>query len=67
MNDRKMIGQAIREARIKKNITQKKLAFMTGSHESFICRVEKGSYSTTIDFISNILDKLELKIDINEI
>ena len=67
MNDiRIIIGQRIKELRIKKGLTTRQLEKLTGYSHSNITRIEAGRYSVGIDIISNILDKLDAKLEIKE-
>lgn len=66
MTTRSEIGSKIKELRIKRGITTRKLEELTGYSHSNITRIEAGRYSVGIDIICNILDKLNAELDITE-
>jgi len=66
MTDRERIGRRIKEIRIKKGMSQFKLAELIGLRQQHIARIESGLYSTGIDILSKIADALGCKIDLIE-
>lgn len=54
----------ILEARIKKGITQKKLAKKMKTTQSVLSRFEAGRANPTLDFIQRLADALEVKIKV---
>ena len=59
------IIRMVMERRIKKGITQKKLAQMIGTKQSAISRFESGEYNPTILFLDKLVDALGAKIKIS--
>jgi predicted transcriptional regulator len=53
------------ERRIKRGITQKKLARMVGTKQSAISRFESGEYNPTLLFLGKIADALDAEITIS--
>lgn len=51
--------------RIKKGITQKKLAQMIGTKQSAISRFESGEYNPTLSFLDKLADALGVEITIS--
>ena len=66
MNDREIIGNRIREIRMKKGISTYKLAEFTGLKQQNVSRIELGRYSTGIDVLGKIADALDCSIDFIE-
>jgi ribosome-binding protein aMBF1 (putative translation factor) len=58
------IYDAILEARIKKNLTQKQLAQKVGIAQSALARIESGKISSTIATIQKILANVGLKLTV---
>ncbi len=58
------IYDAIIEARIKENLTQKQLAEKIGIKQSALARIESGSISSTFAMIQKLLAGLGLKLKI---
>lgn len=56
--------QAIIDARVKRGMTQKELAEKMGTTQSAISRLEGGSVSPTIDFLSKLADATDTRLDI---
>ena len=63
-DDRKRIGQRIREIREEKNIEAKHLALMTGITPANISRIEQGKHSVGLDILSKIADALGYKVEL---
>lgn len=51
MNERKRIGERIREERKKKGLTQEMLAQKVGMQRAHISRIEQGKCSTGFDLL----------------
>ena len=64
MNERKRIGERIREERKKKGITQEMLAQKVGMQRTHISRIEQGKCSTGFDLLQRIAEVLDMRIDI---
>jgi len=58
------IYDALMEARINKNLTQKELAQQIGIAQSALARIESGKISTTLSTIQKILKSLGLKLTV---
>lgn len=56
------VGQMILEARIKKHITQKKLAEMMQTKQSSIARAESGSYLPSLSFLNKMASVLKTEL-----
>ena len=57
--------RAIIEARISKNLTQKKLSIMTGIDQSEISKLENGIKNPSIKFLQRLADGLGMVLDIS--
>ena len=64
--ERKRIGNRIRELRKNKGIDAKELACRIGINSSNLCRIEQGYYSVGIDILTKIASALGAKVDIVE-
>ena len=64
--ERKRIGERIKELRKKKNIDAKTLASRIGIDASNLSRIEQGHYSVGLDILSKIASALDAKVDIVE-
>jgi len=62
--ERAMI-RAMIEARIKKNITQKKLAVRLKTKQSVISRLETGRGNPTVSFLQKLAEALNTRLEIN--
>jgi len=60
------IGHAIRRARKEKNLTQKRLAEMSGVWQETISKIETGSGGTRLETIFHLLAALDLEITVND-
>lgn len=58
------IGAEIKKIRLKKNITQKKLAFDLGTSQSAVARIENGKQNLSVQMLSRIGLALGKKIHI---
>ena len=57
--------RAMIEARIKKNITQKKLAARLKTKQSVISRLETGRGNPTVSFLQKLAEALNTRLEIN--
>lgn len=57
--------RAMIEARIKKNITQKKLAVRLKTKQSVISRLETGRGNPTVSFLQKLAGALNTRLEIN--
>ena len=62
-DNRKRIGSRIAKIRAEMNISQYKLADMTGLKQSNIARIESGKCSTGIDVLSRMADALGCAVE----
>lgn len=58
---RDVLGKNIRNARIKKGISQEELAFLCGLHRTYISDIERATRNVAIDNIEKISIALEVK------
>lgn len=58
------IGRMIKDARLKKNLTQKELALKVGSKQPSISRVENGNLLPTITFLTKVAEALDTKLQL---
>ena len=65
-DERKRIGERIKELRKKRNIDAKTLAYRIGIDASNLSRIEQGHYSVGLDILSRIAYALGAKIDLVE-
>ncbi len=65
-DERKRIGERIKELRKKRNLDAKTLASHIGIDASNLCRIEQGHYSVGFDILSKIANALNAKVDIVE-
>ena len=63
-SERIRIARALREARLKKNLTQATVAKRVRMPQSVIARLESGSHSTSIDTLSKVANALGKKIQL---
>jgi transcriptional regulator with XRE-family HTH domain len=66
LNNRKEIGEQLRELRRKKGFTSDKLGLTTGINPSLIRRIERGESSTGIDLYYQLLKALGAEFIIKE-
>jgi transcriptional regulator with XRE-family HTH domain len=59
---RHALARKIRELRLKKGITQERLAFLAGLHPTYISMLENGRKSPTVDALERIARALGAKI-----
>lgn len=62
--ERRRIGERIRELRTKQKMTQSQLAERTGMKRPHITRIEAGSYSVGLDTLQTIAKALGGMVDI---
>lgn len=55
-------GQKIKQLRTKRGLTQEELAAMVGKGKSYICNIEKGFRTTTLDCIPPLADALGVPV-----
>lgn len=65
--ERKRIGERIKELRKKRNLDAKSLASRIGIDASNLSRIEQGHYSVGFDILSKIASALNAKVDIVEL
>lgn len=58
----KKIGKRVQELRLRKNLTQKELAFIVDVEISQITRIERGIINTSILNLMKIVDALEISM-----
>ena len=58
----KKIGKRVQELRLKKNLTQKELAFIVDVEISQITRIERGIINTSILNLMKIVNALEISM-----
>jgi len=56
----RLIGQRVREARLKANLTQECLAELTGVHWKTISHIERGNYPVGLAIFARMLQFLEI-------
>mgnify|MGYP003405003561 FL=1 len=64
---RKELGQKIKERRESLGLTQKQLAEKLHTGSSIISRIERAKYSSSFDFISKLLNEINLEINLIEL
>lgn len=63
MDAKKVVGEKIKEARIKKGLTQKELSEKTGLSRSYISDMENGRYIPSVKTLLTVAK--ELKVNLN--
>lgn len=63
-NERRRIGERIKELRNEKKWTKERLANEAGLHDTHITRIENGDYDVRIDTLARIADALGYEINI---
>lgn len=63
MNNKKIIGQAIKNRRIKKNKTQLQVSEDTGISRSYLSDVENGRYMPSVETLIKLASYLELNLN----
>ena len=58
----KVIGQRIRNYRTEKNLSQEKLAELSGCHPTYIGQVERGEKNATLESIEKIASALNISL-----
>ncbi|WP_442904471.1 helix-turn-helix domain-containing protein [Gordonibacter sp.] len=62
-NERRIrLGVAIREERVRQHLSQEKFAYMIGSDQSYVSRLERGEYNLKFDHLCEIADALNLDV-----
>jgi transcriptional regulator with XRE-family HTH domain len=57
-----LVGKRLREKRLDKGLTQERLAEMANTSNIYICRIENGLASPTVDMLSSICNVLECPV-----
>ena len=63
-DERKRIGQQIKELRLKKNMEAKELAKRAGIDASNISKIEQGKYSVGFDILTKVAWELEARLEL---
>lgn len=58
----KIIGQRIRNYRTKQNLSQEKLAELSGCHPTYIGQIERGEKNATLESIEKIASALNVSL-----
>ena len=58
----KIIGQRIRNRRTEQNLSQEKLAELSGCHPTYIGQIERGEKNATVESIEKIAAALKLPL-----
>ena len=61
--ERRRMGERIRQLRMEKKMTQEQLADLTGLKRPHITRIEAGSYSVGFDTLQVIAEALDCTVD----
>ena len=61
--DFKLIGERIKEFRLKKNITVNKLANLAGVSQSYLRDLELGKKQPTVEYLSYICDAMNITLE----
>lgn len=64
-NIRKVFASNVKVVRLSKNMTQEKLADLSGLHRTYISDIERGTRSISLDNIAKIASALE--VDVNKL
>lgn len=62
MNELVLFGKAIREYRMRKNLSQEKLAELSGLHRTYISEVERGERNVSLINIRKISHALGVRV-----
>ena len=60
--EKQSLGSNIRAARVKRGISQRKLALMTGTSRSYLWRIETGAADIGIDVLCRIARALDMDV-----
>ena len=58
----RLFGQRLRNYRIEKNLSQEKLAELSGCHSSYIGQLERGQKNPTIESVFKVVSALDLTL-----
>jgi len=58
----KLIGKRIRNYRTKQNLSQEKLAELSGCHPTYIGQIERGEKNATLESIEKISNSLDIPL-----
>lgn len=61
--EKKSLGMAIRTARERQGISQRRFALMTGTSRSYLWKIESGSADVGIDILCKIARALDIKVN----
>jgi len=53
-------GQVLRDARLRKGLTQEQLSFLAGRHDTYVRRLEQGSSSPTLETLFALAKALDI-------
>ena len=59
---RKRLGARIRTLREQKGLSQRKLALMIGSNQTYIWQIENGTVNVGLDILCRLADALEVNV-----
>lgn len=62
MDIKGLFGKTIREYRLKENLSQEKLAELSGLHRTYISEVERGERNVSLENIHKICLALKIKL-----
>ncbi|OGD94159.1 transcriptional regulator [Candidatus Curtissbacteria bacterium RIFCSPHIGHO2_12_FULL_38_9b] len=58
----KFFGKRVREERLKKGLSQEKLAELAGVHRTYIGMIERGEKNITLENINKVAKALEIPV-----
>ena len=59
---KQMLGGAIRREREKQGLSQRKLALMAGTNQTYLWQVENGNVNVGVDLLCRIADSLGVQV-----
>lgn len=62
LREKKQLGKAIKDAREQQGISQRRLAFMTGTSRSYLWKIETGVADVGIDVLIRIAHALGIQV-----
>jgi transcriptional regulator with XRE-family HTH domain len=62
-NSKAIVGRKIKLLRKKKGYTQQELADLLGVDRQYIWKLENGKKNLTMDYLDNVINKLEAKYE----
>lgn len=60
--EKRSLGSHIREARVRKGVSQRQLALITGTSRSYLWRIETGTADVGIDVLCRIARALDVEV-----